>query len=68
LLDNNPENIKSSENTEASEGGELRPEGWNPDYWAESVLSGKNPLRITFFIYHPERLLHKQDFVQEAKR
>ena len=32
LLDNNPENIKSSENTEASEGGELRTEGWNPDY------------------------------------
>ena len=32
LLDNNPENIKSSENTEASEGGELRTEGWSPDY------------------------------------
>ena len=68
LLDNNPENIKSSENTEASEGGELRPEGWNPDYWAESVLSGKNPLQFTSFIRHPKRLLHKQDFVQEAKR
>jgi len=32
LLDNNPENIKSPENTEASEGGELRTEGWNSDY------------------------------------
>ena len=32
LLDNNPENIKSPENTEVSEGGELRTEGWNPDY------------------------------------
>jgi hypothetical protein len=32
LLDNSPENIKSPESTEASEGGELRTEGWNPDY------------------------------------